>query len=358
MTGSAWSASRAASSAATSTSSWRPQHAGDVADLGRHPGRGDDELARPAGDVRVHVDHVGAVAERRVGRRDGARRPCATGRLSPVSADSATSSVAAASSRPSAGTTSPASIATTSPGHELLGRQLRERAVAPHTRLDDHHLRERRDRRRRLALLAEAEHRVEQGQQQDHDPGAGLLDRIDAEITPATSRTICIGSWYWRSERAPARLGLGLGELVRPVRAAALGGLGCSSARAAVRRAEPGSRPRRGSTYQRRRRSVGARGGGLARGHLSHPQRRLRARAAASSVTRVPASPRERAPGVSLDRADRGGPPVCSTNQQAAWTFGPIEPAANSAAASSSGSRGGSRAAPACPSPCRPRRRR
>ena len=42
--------------------------------------------------------------------------PFDTGRLSPVSADSATSSVAAERSRPSAGTTSPASIETTSPG--------------------------------------------------------------------------------------------------------------------------------------------------------------------------------------------------------------------------------------------------
>ena len=42
--------------------------------------------------------------------------PLDTGRLSPVSADSATSSVAARSSRPSAGTMSPASIATMSPG--------------------------------------------------------------------------------------------------------------------------------------------------------------------------------------------------------------------------------------------------
>ena len=42
-----------------------------------------------------------------------------TGRLSPVSADSATSSLAAFSSRPSAGTMSPASIATTSPGTSL-----------------------------------------------------------------------------------------------------------------------------------------------------------------------------------------------------------------------------------------------
>ena len=42
--------------------------------------------------------------------------PFETGRLSPVSADSATSSVAACSSRPSAGTMSPASIETMSPG--------------------------------------------------------------------------------------------------------------------------------------------------------------------------------------------------------------------------------------------------
>ena len=42
--------------------------------------------------------------------------PFETGRLSPVSADSATSSVAAAVSRPSAGTRSPASTRTMSPG--------------------------------------------------------------------------------------------------------------------------------------------------------------------------------------------------------------------------------------------------
>ena len=42
--------------------------------------------------------------------------PLPTGRLSPVSAASATSSVAADRTRPSAGTTSPASISTTSPG--------------------------------------------------------------------------------------------------------------------------------------------------------------------------------------------------------------------------------------------------
>ena len=88
-----------------SLSSWRVsgvfvvvlglQHPGDVPDLGRHAGRGDDELAGAAGDVGVHVDHVGAVAERRVGAARRPRRPSTTGRLSPVSADSATSSVAA-----------------------------------------------------------------------------------------------------------------------------------------------------------------------------------------------------------------------------------------------------------------------
>ena len=39
---------------------------GDVADLGRHARRGDDELAGAAGRVRVHEHHVGAVAERHV----------------------------------------------------------------------------------------------------------------------------------------------------------------------------------------------------------------------------------------------------------------------------------------------------
>ena len=47
--------------------------------------------------------------------------PFDTGRLSPVSADSATSSVAARSSRPSAGTMSPASIGDDVAGDQLLG---------------------------------------------------------------------------------------------------------------------------------------------------------------------------------------------------------------------------------------------
>ena len=192
------------------------QHPGDVADLGRHARRRDDELARPARHVGVHVDHVGAVAERRVRRRD---------RL-----DALADGQALAGQRrlghlqrrgrehPPVGRarTSPASISTTSPGHELLGRQLRERAVAAHARLDDHHLRQRRHRRRRLALLVEAEHGVEQRQQQDHDPRARLLDRVDRDHargqqhdlhrvagTGAGTRASATPSWPRRSGSGP-----------------------------------------------------------------------------------------------------------------------------------------------------------
>ena len=50
----------------------RLQHPRDAADLGLHPGRGDDHLASPTGHGRVHVGHVGAVAERHsLARRRG-----------------------------------------------------------------------------------------------------------------------------------------------------------------------------------------------------------------------------------------------------------------------------------------------
>ena len=119
------------------------------------PGRGDDELARPARDVGVHVDHVGAVAERRVGRRDrldaladrqalaGQRRLGDLERRRREHAPVGRDDVAGLDRDDVA-------------GHELLGRQQRERAVAAHARLDDHHLRQRRHGRRGLALLAEA----------------------------------------------------------------------------------------------------------------------------------------------------------------------------------------------------------
>ena len=151
--------------------------------------------------------------------------PLPTGRLSPVSAASATSSVAAASTRPSAGTTSPASISTMSPGTSSSAGSCVERPVAAHARLDDHHLRQRRHGRRGLALLVEPEHRVEQRQQQDHDPGARLLDRIDRDHAGDQQHDLHRVP-VLAQERVPARLRLRLGEAVGPVAREPLGGLG------------------------------------------------------------------------------------------------------------------------------------
>ena len=186
-------------------------------------------------------------------------------------------------------------------GHELLGRQLRERAVAAHARLDDHHLRQRRHGRRRLALLVEAEHGVEQRQQQDHDPGARLLDRVDRDHAGDQQhdlhRVLVLAQ-----ERVPARLRLRLGELVRPVARQALGRLVARQARARARRRSSRSRvlAREHVPGRRlgRRRSRPVRWS-PSRSSLSPCGRR------SATATRVPASPRSSAC-VSCDRADRG----------------------------------------------------
>ena len=44
----------------------RLQQPGDMPNLGRHAGRGDQDLAGAARDVGVHVRHVHAVAQRRL----------------------------------------------------------------------------------------------------------------------------------------------------------------------------------------------------------------------------------------------------------------------------------------------------
>ena len=115
----------ASSSACSSPEMWPTSVAIPVAVTTNVPGA--------AGDVRVHEDHVRAVAERDVLALDRPRRPSTPGRLSPVSADSATSSVAAWSRRPSAGTTSPASIETTSPGTSCSAGHLRRASPSRRT---------------------------------------------------------------------------------------------------------------------------------------------------------------------------------------------------------------------------------
>ena len=225
------------------------QHPGDVADLGRHAGRRDHELAGAARHVRVHVDHVGAVAERRVGRRRPRRRPCRP-----------------AGSRRSAPPRRPrASPPPARARRRARRRRPRSRRRRPGTSCSAGSCASAPSRRTRaltIIIFASAataaaalpswlrpEHRVEQRQQQDHDPRAGLLDRVDRDHAGDQQhdlhRVLVLAQ-----ERVPARLGLRLGELVRAVAAPAARRPRRSSAPAPARRAAPAAAPSRESTCQ------------------------------------------------------------------------------------------------------------
>ena len=91
-----------------------------------------------------------------------------------MSAASSISSVAARTTRPSAGTRLPASTSTMSPGTSSLGVDLDRLAVAAHPGDRLHHLRERLDALLGLGLLAQADHGVEDGEPGQHDRGAGV----------------------------------------------------------------------------------------------------------------------------------------------------------------------------------------
>ena len=122
-----------------------------------------------------------------------------TGRLSPVSADSATSSVAARKSQPSAGTTSPASIRTTSPGTSCSAGT----CVSFASR-----------RTRALTIIICCSAPTASAALPSWRRPSTALKRVRKTITrpvpsscsgqmlpsPATSSTICIGSRYWRTK--------------------------------------------------------------------------------------------------------------------------------------------------------------
>ena len=97
-----------------------------------------------------------------------------TGRLSPVSAASSISRVAARVIRPSAGTRLPASTSTTSPGTSCSGVDLDRLPVAAYAGDGLHHLRQRGDALLGLRLLAQPDDRVEQGQAGQHQRRADV----------------------------------------------------------------------------------------------------------------------------------------------------------------------------------------
>ncbi len=191
------------------------QEVGDVPDLCLHARRGDDEVPRAAGDVRVHVDHVRPVAERRVRRPDRVGplrdRQTLSGERRLVDLERGGGQEAPVGGNDIA-RLEPDGVA----GDELFRRNLGQVPVPADAGLDDHHLLKRRDRFGRLALLPEAENGVEQGQEDDQDPRPVLLDRVDAADAGDQQDDLHRIS-VLAHECAPARLLLGLGEAVGAV---------------------------------------------------------------------------------------------------------------------------------------------
>ena len=107
--------------------------------------------------------------------------PFATGRLSPVSSDSATSSVAALSSLPVRRNDITRLDRDDIAGDQLCSGDLRLLAIAPHPGGHDQPPLERGDRALGLALLLQAENRVSQCQQNQQKAGSQLPEGEEAE---------------------------------------------------------------------------------------------------------------------------------------------------------------------------------
>jgi hypothetical protein len=184
-----------------------------VADLGGHPGRRDNELARAAGDVGVHVNHFGPVAERRAGARHG------LGALGDGQALSGQRGLVdlqrgRLQQPPVRGHDIARLDRDDVAGNQLPGGDLRQLAVPPHPALDDHHLLQGGDGRSGLPLLMQALDRVEQRQQDQQDARAELLERVEAADAGGEQHELHrVG--VLAEERVPAGFGLAGGELVR-----------------------------------------------------------------------------------------------------------------------------------------------
>ena len=205
----------------------------DVTDLGRHARLRDDELARASRDVRVHVDHVGAVAEGDVGARhdlDRLRdRQALAGQRGLRDLEGRRFEQAAVRRHEVAGFDRD-QVAR----HELLRSDLVQRAVAQYACLDDHHLLQRGDRRGGLPFLVHAEDGVEQGEEEQDEPGPELLQRVEAPDRRDEQHDLHRVA-VLAHEGLPLRLPLRLGEPVRPVLRAPLRHLGRGQALQRVR---------------------------------------------------------------------------------------------------------------------------
>ena len=191
------------------------EHPGDVADFGRHPGRGDDHLAPPARDLGVHVGHVDPVAERDVLAVDRVddlgHRGALAGETGLFDLERGRHEDASVGRN-----LVPRFEADDVSGDELLRRYLHPLAVAADVGIHDQHLAERGDALRRLALLVQPHNRV-QHREADHDQsGRHLLQRDDADDCRSDQHQLH-EVLVLTQERLPGRLFGLFRELVRPV---------------------------------------------------------------------------------------------------------------------------------------------
>ena len=147
------------------------------------------------------------------------------GSLSPVSAACSISSVFAASSRPSAGIRSPASNSTTSPGTSASASRFTSFAVAAGSGVRDEHRAQRREGVFGPVLLHEADHRVQQ-HDDEHDDGGLQLARHGEGHHRGGDQDEDEQIGELGEESSPCRHPHGLGERVRPVPGGAGGHLG------------------------------------------------------------------------------------------------------------------------------------
>ena len=191
------------------------EHSGDVADLARHPGRRDDDLATASGHLRVHVGHVDAVAERSVLLRD---------RINNLGDGRALAGESGLFDLQGRGDEDPAIGGDLVAGfetddvtwHQFLSWYLDPLTVASNVRRHDQHLPQGGDALGGLALLVQAHQGVDDRQGDDHQPGRDVLQRDDAHDRRTEQHQLHQVA-VLAQEGSPPRLFGFLGELVRSV---------------------------------------------------------------------------------------------------------------------------------------------